>query len=351
MKTKIIETVERGVVPDYVLRLGIRQIIKQRLKQEPLESVASKTARQQALIRNLVESQIAGADHGQAWRLRVLPDKFFELFLGRRLKFSSLFWPVGASNIDSAEEQSLALICERAGVKDGMRVIDFGCGWGSLAIYVAEKYPGCSVVALTRSQFCAEHIRRHAEEHNLKNLEVVIETIEQHQPAERYDVIFSIESVIRIMNWRQMMKVFASWLTPDGALFIDIYTHRSHSYSLEEEDPYDWMGRYFVNCGIMPSDSLVLYFQRYLSVHEHWRVSGEHYHRTAEAWLDRLTENKHLALPVLEQTYGDEAEIWFHRWRTYLLTVSEMFHTRHGNEWAISNYLFKRFRAKEAVVD
>lgn len=338
-------------MPDLVVRAGIRQIIKNRLKHEPLESVAVKTARQQQLIKELVSSSLVGTDHGQAWKLRVLPVQFFELFLGKRMKFSSLFWPVGVDDINKAEEESLSLICERAGIKDGMRVIDFGAGWGSLAIYIAERYPNAKVTALTRSEFNTDYMKSYVQRNGLKNLDVVVGSIESHKPAEKYDAILAIESVVRIVNWREMMKVFASWLSQDGSLFIDIYTHRSHSYSTVEEDPYDWMGRYYVNCGIMPADSLILYFQRYLSVHEHYRVSGLHYHRTAEAWLNRLSENKALAIPVLERTYGDEADQWYHRWRTYLLTVSEMFQTRRGNEWAVSQYLFKRFRAKEAVVE
>lgn len=230
----------------------------------------------------------------------------------------------------------LSLTCERAGVSDGMELLDLGCGWGSLTLWLAERYPSSRIVAVSNSH--AQ--RRFIEARGAPNVEVLTaDANDLELDAARFDRVLSVEMLEHVRNYEALLRRIASWLKPDGRFFCHVFSHRTYAYPYE----HTWMARKFFTAGTMPSDDLLLHFQRDLVLRDHWTVSGTHYARTAEAWLARMERNRPAIERVLAQTYGpDRARAWWSNWRVFFLACAELWGYRGGTEWLVSHYLFDR---------
>ncbi len=335
-----IRQAEAGLIPDSIVRVGIRRLLRQRLKELEVDDCESIDRIDRAFRHERKVSPIAPLPNRANEQHYEVPAAFFEHVLGPRCKYSCGLWLDESTSLAQSEDAMLALSCQRAELRDGMTVLDLGCGWGSLSIWIAEHYPNTRVTAVSNSKLQREFILARCHQLGLENVEVVTADVNRFVPTSRFDRVMSIEMFEHIRNHELLLSRISGWLEPNGKVFVHHFSHRDRAYPYETEGSSDWMGRYFFTGGMMPSDDMLLHCQRDLVVEEKWRVNGVHYQRTAESWLSRQDENRERLLPVLAETYGSEvADIWMQRWRLFFLAVSELFGYRQGNEWWVTHVL------------
>ncbi|WP_186275261.1 SAM-dependent methyltransferase [Burkholderia gladioli] len=340
---------ERGWLPDAAIRLGMRSLLRQRLRDEHAGDSARQAEAFEAMLVELraspiaIETQAANAQHYE------LPGAFFAAHLGPCLKYSCCHYPTGSETLAEAEQAMLELYAERAGLADGQRILDLGCGWGSLSLWLARRYPRAQIVGLSNSHGQRAFIEQRAAELGLANLRIVTGNVVDHEfdaGTERFDRVLSIEMFEHMKHYGLLLAKIAGWLRDDGRLFVHLFAHRSLAYHFTVRDGSDWMSRYFFTGGTMPSANLLLRFQDDLRVTRQWWLDGTHYARTAEHWLSSLDAAHERVMPVLVEAYGAQAPVWFQRWRMFYMAVAELFGYRAGQEWGVAHYLFDKRTAR-----
>ena len=284
-----------------------------------------------------VETKAANEQHYE------VPTKFFQLTLGKHLKYSSGYWRDGVTSLDQSEEDMLNLSCERAELKDGMRILECGCGWGSLSLFMAAKYPNSKVIGVSNSRTQKIFIDEVAQARGITNLSIITADMNFFQTPEKFDRIVSVEMFEHMRNYKSLLNKLSGFLDAKGKMFVHIFTHKYLTYLYEVKDESDWMAKYFFSGGIMPSDHLLLYFADDFKIERHWRVNGNHYSKTSEAWLSRMDANKTEIMPLFEAAYGkDQAVKWWVYWRIFFMACAELFGYNDGEEWMVSHYLFEK---------
>lgn len=333
---------ERGILPDRMVRWGIRRMLARRLGEEKAAGVEAQQQRLTALLAELRDSPIAietGAANEQHY---ALPTEFFTRMLGPRLKYSCCLWENRSGDLAAAEERMLECTCRRAEIEDGMTVLDLGCGWGSLSLWIAENFPRSQVVAVSNSPTQREHIERACRERGLGNVSVVTRDVNELDLDRSFDRVVSVEMLEHVRNYGKLLERVARWLRPGGRFFVHIFCHRFSAYPYESRDGDDWMSRHFFSGGMMPSENLLLFFCDHWTLEERWRVDGRHYERTLLAWLDRLDGHRGEVLKIFERSYGPaDARLWFQRWRLFLLACAGLFGYASGQEWYVAHYRFR----------
>ncbi len=339
----LIDLAERAVLPDWLIRVGMRRLMAARLREMRRQELHQPGEAMRQFVEQMRRGPIAvEADAANVQHYEV-PTEFFRQVLGPRLKYSCCYWPGPETTLAEAEDAMLELFCERAELEDGMDVLELGCGWGSLCLWVAERYPRCRVLAVSNSRTQREFIESRCREVGLENVEVQTANVAQFATDRRFDRVMSVEMFEHVRNHEELLRRIAGWLKPGGKLAVHIFCHARFAYPFETEGELNWMGRYFFTGGIMPSDDLLMRFQRDLVLEEHWHVSGMQYVRTLEAWLARCDARRADLLPLFEAALGPkDAARQFQRWRMFFMACAELFAYSGGDEWFVLHYLFGR---------
>ncbi len=324
---------ERLPLPDTVLRFGIGRLVG-----ATASRLAAAPETDAAFLARLAQLPIAThVTHANAQHYELPPD-FFGLVLGPRRKYSSCLFEGGATTIEQAEIRALAETCEHAGLRDGQSVLELGCGWGSLSLWMAEHYPASSILAVSNSAQQRAYIEAEAAARGLANLQVRTADMNDFCPDRRFDRIVSVEMFEHMSNWPALLDRVHGWLLPEGRLFVHVFTHRSTAYRFDHTDPGDWIARYFFTGGIMPSQRLITAAGARFATEATWRWNGVHYQRTAQAWLRNFDANLPAIGRVLGRVYQQDAALWLRRWRLFFLATAGLFGYRNGEEWGVSHY-------------
>jgi cyclopropane-fatty-acyl-phospholipid synthase len=339
----LLKLAENGTIPDFLIRKGIRKLCQQRLLDEGINDLSQADQRYNALIQQLKESPIAIETKAANEQHYELPTAFFKLCLGSRLKYSSAYYPTGNESLDEAELHMLKLYSKRANLIDGQHILELGCGWGSLTLWMAEQYPNSPITAVSNSATQREHINAQCQARGFHNVTVITQDVNILDfPDNQFDRCVSVEMFEHMRNYKTLLSSISRWLKPEGKLFVHIFVHRFLMYPFETSGEDNWMGKYFFTGGLMPSADTLLHFSEQLTIAQRWLVPGRHYAQTSNHWLENQDKNHDKVLDILQEVYGkDDAPIWAQRWRMFWMACAELFAFNNGNEWFVAHYLFQ----------
>ena len=335
--SKVIGTAERVPLPDIVIRAAIQRMCSRTATRLAGGAVDRDAGFAQQMAARAIAEHTDAANAQHYW----VPAAFFALVLGPNRKYSSCFYKEPASTLREAEEEALRQTVEHADLADGQSILELGCGWGSLSLWMARQFPNSQVTVVSNSHSQREHIERQAASRGLKNLVVITSDMNVFDPKRQFDRIVSVEMFEHMINWRELLARTKSWLAPDGRFFMHVFTHRSGAYLFDRANGDDWIAQHFFTGGVMPSHHLIRQYADLFEVEKEWRWSGSQYQRTALDWLHNFDSNRDEIEAVLRPVYGNDTALWMRRWRWFFLATSGLFGYADGSEWGVSHYRMK----------
>jgi len=334
-----IQLAERALLPDFLIRRGIRKLLSERI------ASLSKGSKSEAdWVKELSEKPLAESTDAANEQHYEIPPHYFTTVLGKHLKYSCGYWPEGCDDLDASEAAMLKLSCERANLTNGQHILELGCGWGSLSLWMAEHYPESNITSVSNSNSQRQYIESQCRERGLNNLKVITCDINDFDPGSEFDRVLSVEMFEHVRNHRKLFQRIHDWLKPGGQCFVHIFSHHAQTYLFEARSNKDWMSRYFFTGGIMPSSTLLPSAAKgILDCEQTWTVNGKHYTKTLEAWLTKQDENHDAVLSIFKECYGTgAARLWSQRWRIFYMACSELFAYKNGEEWPVMHYRFTK---------
>ncbi|MFL5288239.1 MAG: SAM-dependent methyltransferase [Rhodopila sp.] len=325
-------------MPDSVTAAGISYLVGMRRRQLARDGVGKEEEFARLMARQpiVVRPDAANVQHYE------VPAAFFGLVLGARRKYSCCLYGHGAATLDAAEERALAETADHAALTDGQDVLELGCGWGSLSLWMAERFPASRITSVSNSQSQRAYIEQRTRAHGLGNLRVITADVNEFDPGADFDRIVSVEMFEHMANWQSLLRRVHDWLRPDGHLFLHVFSHRAVPYLFDTEDKEDWIAQHFFTGGIMPSHGLLRQVTERFEIEADWRWNGEHYAQTARDWLANFDRNEAAVMEVLRGVYGADAALWKRRWRLFFLATAGLFGHAGGTEWGVSHYRLRR---------
>ena len=343
VKRVVKRMVESGMIPDPAIRIILEKVHADRLMRESLGDIEARHEVFRRFLQTLSQSVITVPSERTAAKDRDLPVEFFQRVLGPRLLFSSGYYPTGGESLDEAEETMLWMICERARIQDGQRVLVLDCGWGALPLWLARAYPEAQITALTPSVSQKLYLQKQCRKQNLERIAVLPSELAEFSAQSAFDRVLLIEPWEGVRNWKLLLEKTATALAPSGQAFVQVLTHRHYSYLIDPDGEDGWVWRNLWPEGMILSDDFLFHFQEQFSMADHWRISGIHPAKTADKWLANLYRGKEEIMPLLEVAYGKKlAALWFQRWRLFLLGWSELWGFDRGQHWLVSQYLLQK---------
>ncbi|MBL0281594.1 MAG: class I SAM-dependent methyltransferase [Bacteroidetes bacterium] len=331
----------KDVIPDFLIRQNIRKLLRQRLIDETKPNQELQQQHLMRIVDELKNSPIAIETKAANEQHYELPTAFFQLVMGKHMKYSSCYWNASTPNLSAAENLALEKTCAHAELENGMKILELGCGWGSLTMFMAAKFPDAQITGVSNSATQKQYIDKTCAERGLKNVRIITADMNVFSLDEQFDRVVSVEMFEHMRNYELLMEKIARMLTAEGKLFVHIFTHHSFTYYFDVIDESDWMSKYFFTGGIMPSDDLLLYFNKDLKIQQHFHWDGTHYEKTANCWLENMDKNRQTIMPILSDTYGaQQATKWWVYWRIFFMACAELWGYNKGREWFVSHYLF-----------
>lgn len=343
----LIGLAEQGRLPDTLVRVGIRSLLKARLRELEHSDLEASGRQQRQFMAEMSSGPIACVPEKANEQHYEVPSAFFGQVLGLHRKYSCCYWTPLTMTLDQAEAEALRRTCEHADLKDGQTILELGCGWGSLSLWMAEQYPNSQIVAVSNSTSQREYIEAQAAQRGLTNLVIRTCDINQFVPERQFDRVVSVEMFEHVRNHSELLSRIHGWLNEEGKLFVHIFCHHRFAYPFEDTGKASWMARYFFSGGIMPSQNLLLNYQRHLQLENQWLWDGTHYEKTSNAWLELMDRNRTAVETILQDAYGADWKLWQFRWRMFFMSCAELFGYRHGREWYVSHYLFRKPSSSE----